>query len=61
MAIVSMKMGNLSLVQSLITRLIRSEGEKQGLLKEMKQEQERYEEYKKLKTYDKLEKNKRWR
>ncbi len=61
MAIISMKMGNLSLVQSLITRLIKSEGEKHKLLKQMKQDQERYEEYIKLKTYDKLEKNRRWR
>ncbi len=59
MAIVSMKMGNLGLIQSLKTRLTRAKGEKQGLLKQMKQEQERYEEYKKLKTYNKLEKNRR--
>ncbi len=59
MAIVNMKMGDLGLkVQSLKTRLTVAEGKKQGLLEEMKQKQEGYEEYKKNTSNWK---NKKWR
>ncbi len=51
MAFVSMKMNNLGLkVLSLKTILTTMEGEKQGLLKQMKHEQEEYEEFRKHTT-----------
>ncbi len=51
MAIISLMMGNLGLeVQSLKNRLTIMEGEKQGLLKQMKEEHEGYVKYRKCTT-----------